>query len=181
MYSFPNKGFDRVLLRTRLNRKFNEFTKQVDNIVVIGHYDDLRIINVVTPDMGTIIKKYTSLVEVKTTSKKYMWGAEIRAAVRQLQLYMFLMKEELEKQGFPLWKRGYVEIYSQKTGCLMKRIPVEYDEHVEEWIRHVYKCFAGLEKVSAPIPKICKFCPKNIRDSCDWNFLMKKNKMKVDI
>ena len=173
-YSFPNKSFDRVLIRTKLNNKNKEYTKQVDNIVVIGHYDDLRVLRYNNA-------KFTSLVELKTTSKKYMWSVEIMAAVKQLQLYMWLMKEQLEKLGFPLWKRSYVEIYSQHTGRLMRRIPVEYDSNIEQWIRHVADCFRGLEKVSIPHIGVCRKCPKNVRDACDWYILMNTKTRKFDM
>jgi hypothetical protein len=174
LYSFPNKAFDRVLLRTKLNNRNKEYKKQIDNIVVIGHYDDLRVLRYNNA-------KFTSLVELKTTSKRYMWSIEIRAAIRQLQLYMWLMKEQLEKLGFPLWKRSYVEIYSQRSGRLMRRIPVEYDHNIEEWIRHVANCFRGLEKVAAPHKGICRFCPKNVRSACDWYILMNTKTKKFDV
>lgn len=175
LYSFPNKGFDRLRLRIKLNnlaslyKTRRIFYKQVDDVIVLGLYDDLRIIR----DVATN-KKFTALIEVKTTSKKYMWGREIKAAVKQLQLYMWVLKEKLEYLGYPLWIRSYVEIYSQRTGRLMKSIPVQYDEGIEDWIRHVVRCFRGLEKVSPPNIKICKFCPKNVKENCDWYLAMRE-------
>jgi trehalose utilization protein len=97
-----------------------------------------------------------------------MWGVEVQSAVRQLQLYMWLMNEELARLGFPLWKRGYVEIFSQRTGKLMRRVPVYYDPDIENWIRHVVRCFQGLERVHIPYRGICRFCPRNIKEGCDW-------------
>lgn len=160
-YSYSNKGFDR--LRVKLHFKGQKLRKQVSNtnIVVIGVFDDLRVLLYNT-------LKYTSLIELKTTSKKFMWGYEIAAAVKQLQLYMWLMKDELAKFGFPLWKRSYVEVYSQRTGEMIRRIPVEYDEHIEDWIVDVVEKFKGLRLVRVPDLKICKFCPRTIKVYCSW-------------
>ena len=63
-------------------------------------YDDLYIVQ----ENG---KKYVSLIELKTTTKKYMWAGEVKAAIRQLQLYQWLLKEELEAIGYPLYKFFY--------------------------------------------------------------------------
>lgn len=175
LYSYPNKGFDRILLRLKLknmskvSRGRSVFQKQVDNIMVLGMYDDVRVIR----DIGTN-KKYSILIEVKTTSKKYMWGREVKAAVKQLQLYMWLLKEKLEGLGFPLWVRSYVEIYSQKTGYLIKSIPVKYDDGIEDWIRYVVECFKGLKKVSPPSIGVCKTCPVNVKSVCSWYSLMRE-------
>jgi hypothetical protein len=97
-----------------------------------------------------------------------MWSSEIASAIMQLQLYMWLMKDELDKQNYPLWKRGYVEIFSQKTGRLLKRVPVEYNNEIEKWILSVRDSFLGLEKVKVPSLRICKYCPRNIKQVCDW-------------
>lgn len=179
LYSLPNKGFDRLLLRFRLRFKTvnGKFRKQIDNIVVIGLYDDLRVlrkINLVGPNMGNTVKKFTSLIEVKTTSKGYMWSREVKAAIRQLQLYMWLLKDHLEQLGYPLWKRSYIEIYSQKNGVLLRRIPVEYDYTIENWIRYVVDCFKGLNPVSVPPFKFCKLCPRNVKQVCSWYQMRKE-------
>jgi hypothetical protein len=175
-FSFPLKSFDRAKLRYLLGmadffgrEKRKVFAKQVDDTVVRGTPDDFRIYNY----QG---KRYTSLIEIKTTSKPYMWSLEVKAAIRQLQLYMFLLKEELERIGYPLWKRGYLEIYSQQSGKLMRRIPVEYDEHIEEWIREVISKFKGLSKVSPPPYSYCKMCPTQVKYKCDWYSLRKRAK-----
>jgi hypothetical protein len=138
-------------------------------IIVRGMYDDLRVVRNIKTG-----KKYTSLIEVKTTSKKYMWSKEIKAAIRQLQLYMWLLKDTLEKLGYPLWERSYVEIYSQKDGSLLRIIPVKYDYGIENWIRYVVRCFNGLEPVPVPSFKFCKLCPVNVKTSCDWYKLRKQ-------
>lgn len=164
LYSYPYKSFDRILLLSRLPLKLE---KQIRDVMVKGVFDDLRVIRNIQNN-----SKFTVLVEVKTTSKKYMWEREIKAAIRQLQLYMWALRDKLKVLGFPLWKRGYVEIYSQKTGRMMRRIPVQYDEQIEDWILNVVECFKGLKKVSTPYLRVCKFCPKNVRGVCDWYRMM---------
>jgi len=174
LYSYSYKDFDRIRVRYELRnlatlyRGRLGFEKKIEVgnkivIIVRGMYDDLRILR----DTKTN-SKYTSLVEVKTTSKKYMWTREVKAAVRQLQLYMWLLKEILEKLNYPLWKRSYVEVYSQKGGSLLRVIPVKYNYDIEDWIRYVVKVFQGLEPASIPPYKFCKLCPVNVKTNCDW-------------
>jgi len=160
LFSYPLKNFDRVYLKAKLGNN-RTFEKRVDNIVVRGRYDDLEVITIDN-------KKYTILLEVKTTSKKYIATFEIKAAIRQLQLYMWLMKEDLEKFGFPLWENGLLEIYSQRNGELLRRIPVYYDLNIEDWIRYVVECFKGLKAIRPPDRKICKFCPRRVKAVCSW-------------
>jgi CRISPR/Cas system-associated exonuclease Cas4 (RecB family) len=176
-FSFPLKSFDRAKLRYSLGmadffgrEKRKVFTKQVDEVQVRGTPDDFRIYNYQD-------KRYASLIEIKTTSKPYLWSLEIKAAIRQLQLYMFLLKDELERVGYPLWKRGYLEIYSQQNGKLMRRIPVEYDEHIEDWIKEVIEKFKGLRKVSPPPFIYCKSCPKQVKDKCSWYIIRSKKEL----
>ena len=159
LFSYPFRSFDRVLVRSRLGNRV--FEKQVENIIVRGKYDDLRVVFVDG-------KKYTILLELKTTSKKYISTFEIKTAIRQLQLYMWLMKEDLEKLGFPLWKNSVVEIYSQRNGELIKRIPVYYDVNIEEWIKRVRDSIEGLVPIKVPSIKVCKFCPKSVKSVCNW-------------
>ena len=171
IYSMPNKSFNRMLVKARLRRYSRKkygmdiFSKEIKTkryiIRVNGAFDDLRIVKV-----GD--KNYTVLVELYTTSKKYVWTHEIKMKVRQLQIYMWLLKDLLDKVGFPLWKRSYVEIYSQKTGELIKSIPVSYNDNIEEWIKYVSECYEGIRAVRIPDYKICKHCPRNIRGICSW-------------
>jgi len=170
-YMMYNMGFDRTLVKYKLGwTPLKVFEKQVPNtnIVVRGKPDDLRII--INKRDG---KKYTVLLELKTTGRK-MIRREIYCAMKQLQLYMWLLKEKLEEIGFPLWKYGIVEVYSQKTGELLKRYSVEYDDNIEEWIKHVVKTFTGEEPLNVPENiKYCKKCPQAIKNVCEWYRLMK--------
>jgi hypothetical protein len=175
-FSHPLKSFDRAKLRYTLgmsdyngNETRKVFKKQIEDVEVRGTPDDFRIYEY----QG---KKYTSLIEIKTTSLAYMWSLEVKAAIRQLQLYMYLMKDDLEKAGYPLWKRGYLEIYSQHSGKLIRRIPVEYDYEIEDWVREVINKFKGLSKVSPPAYSYCKKCPVQVKQKCDWYSLRKKEK-----
>ena len=168
-YSFPYKSFDRVLCRSRLMKLVGStssferttFQKQVDNIVVRGRIDDLRILR-------TTQGKFSSLVEIKTTYKKYLWSREIEAAKQQLRLYLWILKDLLEAVKYPLWIRHYVEVYSQKTGYLIKRIPVEYNPNIEDWIRWALKVYQGLERMILPPFSYCRMCPHPVKTLCEY-------------
>lgn len=168
-YSYARTNFDREIIRSRLELfKINRaFQKEIGNIIIRGDYDDFRVILY-------NLEKYVSFVEVKTTSKKYMWHREIKAAVKQLQLYLWMLKDLLESIGYKLWKRHYVEVYSQQTGELLKRIPVEYNGGIEEWIYDVIDQFNGTAKMSVPPRRYCNLCPKVVKEMCSWNKMMKK-------
>jgi hypothetical protein len=167
-YSYALKSFDRVRCRKLLGEG-QVYTKRIDNVEIRGMYDDLVIIN----DKG---KKYASLIELKTTGKPYMWTREVQSAIRQLQLYMWLYKDKLEEIGYPLWHSGILEIYSQNSGELLRRITVEEDEHIEDWIRDVVEKFKGLSRVEVPPYKYCRLCPKNVKIKCDW-FIKRSKKV----
>jgi len=168
-YSYANRSFDRVRCRTLLGK--DVFSKQLIlknyNIIVRGLYDDLNIITYNT-------RKYCSLIELKTTNKKYLWSRETKAAIRQLQLYMWLLKDKLEAIGYPLWKRSYLLIYSQSNGELIRRIPVQYNEFIEEWIEQAIEQFIGVRKISLPSYSYCKLCPTTIKERCSYYILRKK-------
>jgi CRISPR/Cas system-associated exonuclease Cas4 (RecB family) len=176
-YSYPYKQFDRVLCRSRLmalvgsKTTFEKttFWKQVDNIQVRGRLDDLRILR-------TLQGKFSSLIEIKTTYKKYLWSREIQAAVIQLQIYMWILKDLLILAKYPLWIRSYVEVYSQNTGYLMRRIPVTYNDQIEDWIRRALRIYQGLERMTPPPFSYCHLCPKPVKELCDWYPLMLEDK-----
>jgi hypothetical protein len=51
---------------------------------------------------------------------------------------------------------------------------VEYDDNIEEWIKHVVKTFTGEEPLNIPENiKYCKKCPQAIKNVCEWYRLMK--------
>jgi len=167
-YSYAYRDFDRVLVRNRLGLdKGESMEKQLDDILIRGRLDDLNIIRYKD-------KKFTSLVEVKTTNKKYLWRRELNTAIRQLELYLWLYRDRLEKIGFPLWKRHYVEIYSQRNGKLIKRVIVYYNERIEEWIRLVVKIFQGLHPMTVSPFSYCRLCPKQVKERCSWYELRKE-------
>jgi hypothetical protein len=174
-YMMYNIGFDRTLVKYKLGwTPLKVFEKQVKdtNIIIRGIPDDIRVIR--TKD-GT---KYTVLIEVKTTGRR-MIKREIYVAMKQLQLYMWLLKDKLEQIGFPLWKYGIVEVYSQKTGDLLKRYSVIYDDNIEEWIKHVVKTFTGEQPLKAPYDiHYCRKCPEAIRNVCSWHEMMKDERTK---
>jgi len=161
-FSVPYKSFDRRLLRYRLEQKYGRvFQKQVDNIVIRGSYDDLRVLfNRRTQT------KWVTLIEVKTTNKPKMWYAEIKAAIFQLQLYIFLMKDAITGLGWNLHKRHWLEIYSQKDKRLIKRIMVEADPDIENKIRYIVRAFQGIAPWRYPEPYVCRICPRKVKDKC---------------
>jgi len=159
LYSYQLKSFDRQLFLSQLPETLES---QIDNIVIRGRIDDVRVIlNKRTQE------KFVSIIELKTTSKEYMWNVEIQAAIFQLQLYIWLINQ-LIKKPWKLNKRHYLEIYSQHTGMLIKRVPVEEDPDIEDRIRHIVRVFQGLEKAQFPHKSTCKLCPKNVKERCDW-------------
>jgi hypothetical protein len=173
-----NVGFDRTLVKYKLGwTPLKVFEKQVKdtNIIIRGIPDDLRVI--INKKDNT---KRTVLLELKTTSRK-MIKREIYCAMKQLQLYMWLLKEKLEDIGFPLWKYGIVEIYSQ-TGELIKRYSVEYDEYIEDWIKYVVKTFIGEQPLKIPYnTNYCRKCPEAIREKCSWYEMMKHGENSVNM
>jgi hypothetical protein len=162
------KSFDANLVKSLLSKrivlssnKHKVFQKQIEDIILKGMYDDLYVIQ----ENG---KKYVALIELKTTSKKYMWTGEVKAAIRQLQLYQWLLKDELEAIGYPLYKESLLLIYSQNTGEKLREIKVPYDSNIEEWIKDVKAKFLGLSKLTVPHYSYCKLCPNQIKVACDW-------------
>lgn len=173
-YMMQYKSFDAMKVKALLSKKLflssrghPVYQKQLDDIVVKGIFDDLCVVI----EDG---KKYTSLIEIKTTSKKDMWNGELRAAVRQLQLYMWILKDDLEKIGYPLYKESLLLVYSQNTGEKLREIKVEYDTEIEEWIKNTKLKFLGLSKVIIPKFAYCRVCPNQIKQQCDWYQSRKK-------
>lgn len=161
-YSCPYKSFSRRLLRHQLNETYGRvFEKQVDDVLIRGSYDDLRVL--FNPNSGD---KVVSLIEVKTTYKQRMWNCETDSAIFQLQLYIWLMKDAIEALGYKLHSRHWVEIYSQHDGRLLKRIPVYEDPDIENRIRHILRVWEGLEPMTYPNESTCKICPQNVKAEC---------------
>lgn len=168
-YMLAYKSFDGERVKALLNSKVSKstrghpvFTKTIDDkIIVAGMFDSLMVLS----DNG---KKYTVLLELKSTTKKMLYAGELRSAIKQLQLYMWLMKERLEQIGYPLFRLAYLEVVSQKDGKFIKRIPVEYDPDIEDWIRNLVKIYNGQEQMRVPPYKYCKECYSQVRSICDW-------------
>jgi hypothetical protein len=130
-------------------------------VVIRGDYDDLRLLD-------SKIGKLVSFIEVKTTGKKYMWSLEVQAAIRQLQIYLWMLKELCAELGYPLNKHHYLEVFSQHTGDRMDRIPVEYDENIVEWITSVVYKFIGLQAMNLAPYRYCIICPKSVKIDCAY-------------
>ena len=130
-------------------------------VVVRGDFDDLRLLE-------SKIGKIVSFIEVKTTGKKYMWSLEVQAAIRQLQIYLWMLKELCEELGYSLNKHHFLEVFSQRTGERLNRIPVEYDEHIEEWITLAVYKLIGLAPMNIAHYKYCIICPKTVKLDCAY-------------
>lgn len=162
-YSAAYKSWDRRLVRYQLDCAGGpNFHKQVDDIVVRGKYDDLRVL----VDLRNQ-HKLVSFVELKTTRKGFLFPSELEAAVFQLQLYIWLLKD-LIPEPYILHNRHYLEIISQQTGELIKRITVYEYPDIEDKIRFIMRVFCGMEKVKRPPRYCCKHCPRPITDKCTW-------------
>lgn len=171
-FSVPYKSFDRRLLRYQLEQKKirGSFQKEFENLILRGTPDDYRVLfNARTQ------QKFVSIIEIKTTNKPRMFYAEVKAAIFQLQLYIWVMGDYLRQLGWQLHKRHYLEIYSQKTKRLIRRIMVEADPDIEFKVRYILRAFQGLEPWRYPEPYVCKICPRNCKDKC-WLYQQRKKK-----
>lgn len=174
-FSVPYKSFDRRLLRYQLEYKKirGSFQKEFENLILRGTPDDYRVLfNPRTQE------KFVSIIEVKTTNKPRMWWCEVKAAIFQLQLYIFLMEGYIKALGWQLHKRHYLEIYSQKDKRLLKRIMIEADPFIEDKIRHILRAFEGTEPWSYPPEYTCKLCPRVVKAAC-WLYQERRKQRKT--
>ena len=163
-YSSWVKSFDR--LKVLYDLKYSvplPYTRNLDNIQIRGIFDDIRVIRDFSDN-----KKYVSFIELKTTHRKRLWSNEINSAIFQLQLYLWIMKPYLDKLGYKLHIRHYLEIYSQVTNKLLKRIIVTEDKDIEDRIRDIVKVFFKEKAMQYPKKYLCKRCPKIIRERCSY-------------
>jgi len=194
-YSVPYKSFDRRVLVYRLMNQYGRVHKRVletdDKIIELaGVPDDYRVlnhwssgklgnhsINLSTDQISSdrkhgmrLVKKTVALIEVKTTRKKRLWSNEVASAAFQLQLYVWLLRPHLERFGYEIHNRHYLEMYSQYDGRLLRRLVVQglATSTIEGMISDAIDSFRGLKPMSIPPRHVCKRCPKNIREVCDW-------------
>lgn len=168
-YSVPYKSWDRRQLRYDLEDNYGRvFTRDLDKDEIRGIPDDYRILLVFKD--RKLSHKLVSIVEVKTTSKKKLWRVEEDVAILQLLIYCWLMRPLLENLGHKLHERHYVEIYSQKTNKLIKRISVDLqpEKYMEEYIRGIIEVWYGLRKMTLPPRWVCKKCPKAVKEKCRY-------------
>ena len=161
-FSLPYQSFDRVKTRYDLMKDGEVKTREVDGVTISGILDDLRVL--FNPRTQ---QKFICLVEMKTTGKPHLWSNEIEKAKFQLQLYLFLYKPLLEKMGYKLHCRHYVEVWSQVNGKLIERVVVYEDPEIEEKIRYIFDSFRGLQPMTYPPQWVCKRCIKAVRDECE--------------
>ena len=165
-YSVPYKSFDRRVLRYRLFRRYGRVLsrriKRSDAVIELrGIPDDYRVLSVKR-------SKVVSVIEVKTTSKKRLWVHEKAIAAFQLQLYVWLLEPLLASIGYKLHVRHWLEMYRQQDGSLIERVPVYAIEDTERVMLRVVDAFNGLVPMTIPKAYVCKRCPKNIKEVCDW-------------
>lgn len=158
-------GIDReIIINHMIKQMVNEaFQKQLDNILIRGIPDEFKV--VYNEKDG---QKYFSLIELKTTSKKFFWTCEIRSAALQLQLYIWLVKSYFEEIGYKINYEHYVEVYSQNSGFLLSQIIVHEDPDIEAKIRYIIKAFQGQAPMTIPQKSACKICPKIVKLNCSW-------------
>lgn len=169
-YSVPYKSFDRRLLRYRLEDTYGRvFTRDLEKDQIRGIPDDYRVL-MKNSTQRPSLTKVVSIIEVKTTSKKKLWRVEEDVAVLQLLIYCWLMRPLLENLGYKIHTRHYVEIYSQKTKKLIKRIPIDIqsEKYMEEYIKGIIEVWYGLRKMTLPPRWICKKCPRVIKEKCGY-------------
>ena len=168
-YNSWAKSFDRLKVLYDLKHKYQlpytrGFITPEYSIQIRGLFDDLRVIRDARSN-----EKFVSFIELKTISKKHMWIAEVNSAIFQLELYLWIMRPYIERLGYKLWKRHYVEIYSQRTGRLIKRIVVYEEPDMQKRIEHIIRSFQGLEKMQVPSKSsVCRICPRAIKSECSW-------------
>lgn len=166
-YSVPFKSFDRRLLRYKLkwDVEGHVFTRELDDIEIRGIPDDYRVL-CHYGKFKQLLEKTVSIIEVKTTSMERLWKNEEDVAVLQLQIYVWLMQPYVEKLGYKLHNRHYVEIYSQKDGHLIKRILVRALPNTEKKIQYIIDAWRGVNPMTYPPSWVCKKCPKSIKENC---------------
>lgn len=170
-YNSWAKSFDRMKVLYDLKYNFKRpYTKTIDNIQLRGQFDDLRVIRDTRSN-----QKYVSFVELKTTSKQRMWNVEVEAAVFQLQLYLTIMESYIKALGYQMHKHHYLEIYSQQTGRLLKRIMVQADLNIDNRVRYILRAMLGLERWTYPPEYVCRLCPKSVKSAC-WLYQERKKK-----
>jgi CRISPR/Cas system-associated exonuclease Cas4 (RecB family) len=162
-YSLPYQSFDRRLLRYNLDLISTVFERTYNDITVRGIPDDYRVIS------DSDSRKSVSIIEVKTTSKDFLFSYEYEAAIFQVRLYAWIMEPVLAKLGFQLHDRMYVEVYSQKDNHLIKRIPVTpySTSEMESLLSNIKEEWIGLRPMHYPTEWKCKTCPVQVKNVCD--------------
>jgi len=157
----PYQSWEWLRLRSLIFMKYGStITRKLDeDIVIAGQFDDLRCLY--TKDGLRV-----SVVEIKTTPKKFLFRWQYDAAIFQLQMYIWILKPILKDLGYTLHTRHYIEVYSQKTRRLIKRIVVKEDPLIASRIDDILCAWEGVAGMRYPEEWVCKWCPKNIKTKC---------------
>lgn len=124
-----------VLLLQQLDRFFSRCTS---NMLIKGVFDGLRVIR-----DTRISKDVVSLVEFKTVVESASEAVKDMAAF-QLQLYIWLLKPLIERKGYALHRRSYVEIIRRTDGKLIERFPVAEDPDIVEKVWLLFAEYDGI-------------------------------------
>ena len=84
----------------------------------------------------------------------------------QVQIYAWLLEPHIKELGYNMWKRMWVEVYSQKDEHLIKRIPVEPIKDMDKVLKDIVETWQGLKGMKYPPEWICHNCPRNIKKVC---------------
>ena len=123
-------GFQEKELLVRLPKYL---TRRTGNIYITGVLDSLRVLRT---KEGFVV----SVVEYKTSRSGELSPRRREAAKFQAQIYAWLLEKFLPKE-YKIHRRHWVEFIDLFHPIVIERIPVEYDERIEERIWEVvYRC-----------------------------------------
>lgn len=113
----------------KLHKRLRFLSRITGNIIVVGRLDGLRV-------EGNTVQ----LVEFKTVKGLEVWEKVIEVGSIQLQLYIWLVKPQLEQLGLSIAKVHSLEIISRETREVIEKIEVKEDPEIEAKIwSYVYE------------------------------------------
>ncbi len=155
--TFVPDNLDREILNNKM--KGYLFGRTIDDVQLKGRFDDLYVTS------GKIVH----LCELRTTTMKYLPSKFIEAKVFQLMCYMWIYEPAIVQLGYKLGE-GYVGVYSQQTGELLKKVTVEPNPNIEKDILHRRDILLGLNREQLPPESYCLHCGKEYKIKCwRWN------------
>lgn len=124
-------------LSQQLYQRLRFVTRRTGNIFITGSPDAVRVLK--SKDGLKV-----AVVEYKTSQSGELSEKREKAAIFQLQLYIWLIKPAIEAMGLELNKRHYVEFIDLHRPIVKRRIPVQEKEDIEVTIWNiVHQYFEG--------------------------------------